>query len=560
MATDKPDKSPTSYGCCRSFVVSRWWAILGAAILALPMNAAAQQQSAGQSASSSRQQTSWGPADSQQHIASDRSTPSTGTKRSSLNWRAPHRHIPRVSVSATVATSTTRQPGKRSMTVSYRGGQPAVQTTAGQKPGELDLPLVQPANFESPSPFDDPFEDYLSNNAKARSDPFDDQVAEDDSSAPRLIRPKNTRPISPSAGFEASQRPRNFTGSAFREVQLAQSENADADPSFDFPPLAQDTSNAESAPFGAFSAQTDTDQSPPPSAGDTTGDDLILDQETTDDATDAQGALGQGFDPMDAPIDTQDRQEVPCDRFYGPDFSDTSKSGKRNCCDEEQQCKVAVDLLRSKPISTISLDIAPPFDPKPEATNYAPEIQTERLAQSEPRTWRDRQGRVLAEGRLVNFRSSQVIVLDAEGREIPLPYYRLGDDELCFLNAWWGTPPECRLGDDAVAARNWQSTTFTWKASALCHKPLYFEEEQLERYGHSAGPIRQPVLSATHFVLNLAFAPYHMGVHPPNECMYALGYYRPGSCAPWLVQAFPLSLRGAVAQVAAVAAVAPLPY
>jgi hypothetical protein len=151
-------------------------------------------------------------------------------------------------------------------------------------------------------------------------------------------------------------------------------------------------------------------------------------------------------------------------------------------------------------------------------------------------------------------------VLNESGREVAIPFYQLGDDELCFLNAWWGTPPECRLGEDGVAYRNWQPTTFAWKASALCHKPLYFEEEQLERYGHSAGPLGQPVLSAAQFVLNVAFAPYHMGVHPPNECMYALGYYRPGSCAPWLVQAFPLSLRGAMAQVAAVAVVAPLPY
>ena len=93
---------------------------------------------------------------------------------------------------------------------------------------------------------------------------------------------------------------------------------------------------------------------------------------------------------------------------------------------------------------------------------------------------------------MVNFRSSQVIVLDENGQDIAIPYFRLGDDELCFLNAWWGTPPECRLGDDAVVSRNWQSTTFTWKASALCHKPLYFEEEQLERLDIQRAPFGNP--------------------------------------------------------------------
>jgi hypothetical protein len=43
-------------------------------------------------------------------------------------------------------------------------------------------------------------------------------------------------------------------------------------------------------------------------------------------------------------------------------------------------------------------------------------------------------------------------------------------------------------------------------------------------------------------------------MNPPGECMYALGYYRPGSCAPWLIPPIPLSVRGAAAQAGAVAA------
>ena len=95
--------------------------------------------------------------------------------------------------------------------------------------------------------------------------------------------------------------------------------------------------------------------------------------------------------------------------------------------------------------------------------------------------------------------------------------------------------------------------TFAWTASALCHKPLYFEDVQLERYGHSAGPIAQPFLSTAHFFGNIAILPYKMGINPPNECQYALGYYRPGSCAPYMIEPFPLSLRGALYQTAFVA-------
>ena len=89
-------------------------------------------------------------------------------------------------------------------------------------------------------------------------------------------------------------------------------------------------------------------------------------------------------------------------------------------------------------------------------------------------------------------------------------------------------------------------------ASALCHKPLYFEEVQLERYGHTAGPIRQPIISGAHFFLNIAALPYNMAINPPKECEYALGYYRPGSCAPWMIPPIPLSLRGAAAETGAV--------
>ena len=104
-------------------------------------------------------------------------------------------------------------------------------------------------------------------------------------------------------------------------------------------------------------------------------------------------------------------------------------------------------------------------------------------------------------------------------------------------------------------SRHWPLITYTWKASALCHKPLYFEEVQLERYGHSAGPIVEPLLSAAHFFITVPLLPYYMGVDPPQECQYSLGYYRPGDCAPYMLDPFPLSVRGAILEAGAVGAV-----
>lgn len=114
-------------------------------------------------------------------------------------------------------------------------------------------------------------------------------------------------------------------------------------------------------------------------------------------------------------------------------------------------------------------------------------------------------------------------------------------------------PVECSIDDGAWhAGRCWDETTYMWKASAICHKPLYFEDEALERYGHSWGPCLDPIVSGAHFFATLPVLPYCMGVHPPTECMYALGHYRPGSCAPYTIGPVPLSCRGAVLEAGAV--------
>lgn len=172
----------------------------------------------------------------------------------------------------------------------------------------------------------------------------------------------------------------------------------------------------------------------------------------------------------------------------------------------------------------------------------------------EGRPWRNKAGEVVARGRLHNLKWGRIYVKQTDGQITTVPLNELGDDEFCYVGAYWGSgiglPTECRLrGTPEI--RNFTLLTYTWKASALCHKPLYFEEPQLERYGHSAGPLAQPVISGAHFFANIAILPYKMGVHPPTECIYALGYYRPGSCAPYMIPPVPLSVRGALYQAGA---------
>jgi hypothetical protein len=107
-------------------------------------------------------------------------------------------------------------------------------------------------------------------------------------------------------------------------------------------------------------------------------------------------------------------------------------------------------------------------------------------------------------------------------------------------------PKECPLIGEAFQQRSFSPVTVTWTASSLCHKPLYFEDVQLERYGHAVGPWVQPFASAANFFATFPILPYKMGLETPDECLYTLGYYRPGSCAPYLFDPIPLSVRGAL--------------
>jgi hypothetical protein len=160
--------------------------------------------------------------------------------------------------------------------------------------------------------------------------------------------------------------------------------------------------------------------------------------------------------------------------------------------------------------------------------------------------WVDRTGHVVATGWFLDFVNGSVIIRTESGEDVTARYNDLGPASVATVNSIWNLPSECPVPAVGSTQRDWVAQTYTWKASALCHKPLYFEDIQLERYGHSAGPLVQPFRSGAHFFLNIAALPYNVGVYPPTECRYALGYYRPGNCAPFRGYALPLSKRGAL--------------
>lgn len=99
--------------------------------------------------------------------------------------------------------------------------------------------------------------------------------------------------------------------------------------------------------------------------------------------------------------------------------------------------------------------------------------------------------------------------------------------------------------------RDWPLSCHAWEAPAVCHRPLYFEDVNLERHGYAHG-VFQPLVSAAHFFGTIPALPYLMAAEPSQRCVYTLGHDRPGSCAPYRVHRPPLSLRGAAAEAAVV--------
>ena len=215
---------------------------------------------------------------------------------------------------------------------------------------------------------------------------------------------------------------------------------------------------------------------------------------------------------LEAEIDAIEDDPVSDDR---PKFDDRT-------CDEIR------NLLLDKSIRDISLDVSPP------ASARRTEMGTL------TRTWTDVSGNVLATGTMVDLRRGYVILESGER----LPYAKLSEADWTSIHDNWLLPSICSVGQRGSVERYWEPQTVTWHASTLCHKPLYFENRQLERYGHSRGPYLQPVHSTLHFFGSILFLPYNTAINPPNECQYSLGFYRPGNCAPWLIDPIPFSRDG----------------
>ena len=122
-----------------------------------------------------------------------------------------------------------------------------------------------------------------------------------------------------------------------------------------------------------------------------------------------------------------------------------------------------------------------------------------------------------------------------------------------------GRTPECpkeiTLSDGVFQPRTYNPTLFAWEASNLYHNPLYFEDPQLERYGHTWPFFIQPVASVARFTVQAVGLPYQMTIDPSCCRVYPLGYYRPGEYSPKQIHQIPWNTHAALVEAGAVTGV-----
>ena len=128
---------------------------------------------------------------------------------------------------------------------------------------------------------------------------------------------------------------------------------------------------------------------------------------------------------------------------------------------------------------------------------------------------------------------SKSLLLDAEsmvGRgsgAIPL-FGRLEVDNQFRNNSQW-ISTSARVSEMQV---EWMPFCYSWISPVFYHKPLYFEQPNLERYGIGAAGVLQPLISSAHFFGSIPLVPYKTLTHHPREKVYTLGHGRPGNCVP----------------------------
>jgi len=114
-------------------------------------------------------------------------------------------------------------------------------------------------------------------------------------------------------------------------------------------------------------------------------------------------------------------------------------------------------------------------------------------------------------------------------------------------------PEEPILSRQPYYGRSWPLSKMFVEPGYLCHKRLLFEQINQERYGWDYG-IFGPSISTAIFFKDWVLLPYHLGTQPCRHFECNAGLCLPGDPVPLLLYPPELSLTGALAEGAVIAA------
>jgi len=92
--------------------------------------------------------------------------------------------------------------------------------------------------------------------------------------------------------------------------------------------------------------------------------------------------------------------------------------------------------------------------------------------------------------------------------------------------------PPIPVSPETLRREKWKTSVYAWTPPEFFHRPLYFDDQPLERHGQTIGPRLQPAVSTVKFFSDVALLPYRMVVDTPHQWVSPLGYERPGTDAP----------------------------
>ncbi len=113
--------------------------------------------------------------------------------------------------------------------------------------------------------------------------------------------------------------------------------------------------------------------------------------------------------------------------------------------------------------------------------------------------------------------NSQVLMSVEQMIRQPIDQYRTMSDlrtNNFFISATEVPNPVRGAQVNEHGSFEWTPTGYCWCTPSFCHKPLYFEQPNLERYGMGPGPLMAPVYSSAHFFGSIVLLPAKVAYRP----------------------------------------------